>query len=79
MIDPLTDFIQNNASRLQTAVQEDTPLLEQGVLDSLLLMSFIAFLERKYGIEIPDEEVVPENFENLRSIRLLITRLSSNI
>jgi acyl carrier protein len=76
MTDPLTDFFQNSASHLQIEVTEDTPLLDQGLLDSLLLMNLIAFLERKYGIEVPDAVVVPENFENLRSIRLLIARLS---
>lgn len=78
MTDPLTDFIQNNALHLSVEVTEDTPLLESGLLDSLLLMNLIAFLERKYGIEIPDEKVVPENFDSLRSIRLLITRLASS-
>jgi acyl carrier protein len=75
MNDPLTDFIQSNSSHLRIEVTEDTQLLAQGLLDSLLLMRLIAFLERRFGIDLPDEEVVPENFETLRSIRSLIARL----
>jgi acyl carrier protein len=78
MIDPLTDFIQSNAAHLLTEVTEDTPLFKQGLLDSLLLMKFIAFLERKYRIDIPDEAIVPENFETLRSIRSFLRRIASN-
>ena len=77
MTDSLIDFIQNSAPYLSTEVTDDTPLLDRGLLDSLLLMNLIAFLERKYGVEVPDEEIVPENFESLRSIRLLIARLAS--
>lgn len=75
MTDPLTDFIENNASHLTTDVTDDTMLISQGLLDSLLLMNLLAFLERKYGIQIPDEEIVPENFETPRAIRSLISRL----
>lgn len=75
MNDPLTDFIQSNSSHLRIEVTEDTQLLAQGLLDSLLLMRLIAFLERRFGIDLPEEEAVPENFETLRSIRSLIARL----
>lgn len=77
MTDPLTDFIENNTSHLIRDVTDDTKLLSQGLLDSLLLMNLLAFLERKYGIQIPDEEIVPENFETPRAIRSLISRLAT--
>ena len=77
MTDPLTDFISSSAPQLGGDITDDTPLLERGLLDSLLLMNLIAFLERKYKIEVPDEEIVPENFQDLRSIRSFISRLVS--
>jgi len=77
MSDPLTEFIESHAPQLQTAVNDDTELLEQGLLDSLLLMHLMAFLERRHGIEIPDEEVVPENFATLRRIRALVARIEA--
>jgi acyl carrier protein len=77
MADPLTDFIESHAPHLHGSVTEDTPLLEERLLDSLLLMSLIAFLERRYAIAIPDEEIVPEHFSTLRNIRALIAKHTS--
>ena len=79
MTDSLTEFIQNNASHLSVEVTEETSLLERGLLDSLLLVNLIAFLERRYGVEIPDEEIVPENFKSLSAIRALIERLAPDL
>ena len=44
MFDPLTEFIRTHAPHLAADVAEDTPLLEQGLLDSLSLMKLVAFL-----------------------------------
>jgi 2-hydroxymuconate-semialdehyde hydrolase len=79
MTDPLTDFVQTYAPQLASEITEDTPLIEQGLLNSLLLMNLVAFLDRRIGLAVPDEEIVPENFGTLRSIRSLITRLTSEV
>lgn len=52
-----------------------TPLLEWNVLDSLSMMSLIAFIEAQWGVAIPDDHVLPENFQDIRSIARLIHRL----
>lgn len=74
-IDPLTDYILTHAPHLAVDAAEDTPLLEEGLLDSLGLMKLIAFLERRYQIEVPDEELQYNNFKNLGAVRTLIDRL----
>ncbi len=43
-------------------------LLEQRVIDSMAIMRLIAFLEKTFGIEVKDEDVVPENFQTLQSM-----------
>lgn len=45
----------------------DEPLFES-VLDSTSVLALVAFLERQYGLEIPDVDVVPANFSTLRRI-----------
>lgn len=46
----------------------DEDLLEQGIIDSLGLMKLIVFIEETFGIEVTDEDVVPENFQSLNLI-----------
>ena len=36
--------------------QEDVPLRDQGV-DSLMAMELVAFIEKRLGIEIPEEDI----------------------
>ena len=54
---------------------EDTfSLIENGVLDSLGIMRLIQFIEEKFSISIEDEDILPENFENIESISQFIKR-----
>jgi acyl carrier protein len=46
----------------------DSDLLEQRILDSLGVLKLVLFLERTFGIQVEDEDVVPENFESLNII-----------
>jgi acyl carrier protein len=43
----------------------DEDLLEQGIIDSLGVMTLIAFMEKDFGIEVSDEDIIPENFQTL--------------
>lgn len=46
----------------------DTPLLEDGIIDSMGLQMLLLFLEEKFNVALPDEELVPENFETIQKI-----------
>jgi acyl carrier protein len=77
MSDPLTEYIRAHAPHLASEVAEDTPLLEQGLLDSLGLMKLVAFLEHRYQLVVPEEEITPDNFRSLAAIRKLIDSLGA--
>jgi acyl carrier protein len=51
---------------------DDYPLLDNRVIDSLGLFEIVQFLEAEYGIEIADDELVPENFATLSAIGKLV-------
>jgi acyl carrier protein len=54
---------------------EDTfSLIENGVVDSLGIMRLIQFIETKFSFSIEDEDILPENFENIESISRFIKR-----
>ena len=49
-------------------VSPDESLLDSGLLDSASIFQLVLFLETKFGLEIPDEEIVPDNFESIEKI-----------
>jgi acyl carrier protein len=55
-------------------VQEDTPLISGGIVDSFSMVSLKRFLEKKYAIQIPDADASPQAFDTVDSIAVLVTR-----
>jgi acyl carrier protein len=49
-------------------VEADTPLFEDGRIDSLKILILIAFLEKKAGKKIPDELIVMDRFRTIAVI-----------
>jgi acyl carrier protein len=49
-------------------VAVDTPLFEEGGLDSLKILKLIAFLELESGRKIPDELIVMDRFRSVAVI-----------
>lgn len=56
------------------ALTDDYPLLANNVIDSLGLFRIVEFVENEYGVEIPDDELLPENFETLGAITRMVER-----
>jgi pimeloyl-ACP methyl ester carboxylesterase/acyl carrier protein len=54
-------------------LDESTPLLELGILDSLSMATLLVFVEESIGVRIPEDEIVPENFESVASIAELVS------
>jgi acyl carrier protein len=51
---------------------DDLPLIETHVIDSMLLLRMVAWLESEYGIAIGDADVVPSNFGSIERISSLV-------
>ena len=49
-------------------IDENASFQETDILDSLGFLELITFVEEKFGIEIADEELIPENFDSLQRI-----------
>ena len=54
---------------------EDRDLIEEGVLDSLDIVTLITEINTAFDVSIPAEEVIPENFCSVDAIWTLIQRL----
>jgi acyl carrier protein len=59
------------------SVKEDESLTETGVIDSIGLLQLVDYLEIRYKIEIPMEEITPENFDTLSGISRSVINLKS--
>jgi acyl carrier protein len=58
-------------------LDRDTPLLEGGALDSLGILQLTARLEEVFGLQVADEDFIPENFETIGTLsRYLSGRLT---
>ncbi len=55
-------------------LDENTPLISSGIVDSFSMVSLKRFLEKKYSIAIPDEEASPEAFNTVTSIIALVNK-----
>jgi len=49
-------------------LDKDISFQESGILDSTGFLELITFIEEKFGIEISDRELIPENFDTLRKV-----------
>jgi len=53
---------------------DDDSFLQTGIIDSTGMMELVAFLERRFGIKIADEELVPENLDSLANVCRFVSR-----
>lgn len=52
-----------------------TPLISGGIVDSFSMVSLKVFLEKEYGVQIPDAKVTPEAFDTVEDIVSLVKEL----
>lgn len=69
----LIGFLKNELARGHAGVDvEKDSLIDSGIIDSLGIMKLVQFLGKELKINIGDDELIPENFENLSAIETLI-------
>lgn len=71
----IATFITNELLDGKAAgLDDETPLLEWGIVDSLGMVALLTFLQTDLGVEIPDGEVLPNNFQNIAALEQLVSR-----
>lgn len=53
-------------------------LVYDGILDSLTITGIIAVLSMEFGITIPYEEIVEENFNSIKGLAAMVTKLQNS-
>ena len=59
----ITQFMYDQAN---ARLDPDTDLLNDGIVDSMGILQVVNFLEEKFGVQVSDDEITPENFRSLR-------------
>ena len=57
-------------------LEDDVSLLDTGIIDSTGVLELVSFIEEEFGIEVKDEELVPENLDSLAKIDAFIEKKS---
>lgn len=71
------DILMRILSELSSDIDfetEDT-LIDGGLLDSFDIVTLVAEIDDAFGIEIPAEVLIPENFNSAKAIFALIKQL----
>ena len=56
------------------AIAHDASLLDAGIIDSTGVLELVCFLETTFGIEVHDDEMLPENLDSIRAISSYVSR-----
>jgi acyl carrier protein len=64
-------------SSRRNSLKDTDPLLESGVIDSLGVLDLVAFIETEFNVKVDDEDLVPENFQNIALITSYIQNKQS--
>lgn len=53
-------------------------LIDGGILDSFDIVTIVAEIDDTFDVQIPAEELTPENFNSAKSLYALVRRLAEN-
>lgn len=74
MEEKILNLLQTEYPEIDFSASDE--LVDDGILDSLTLTGIIAVLTIEFGITIPYEEIVEENFNSIAGMAKMVERLS---
>ena len=58
----------------ESALDNDTSFLEQGIIDSTGVLELVEWLEETFAMKVDDEELIPENLDSVNRLARFIAR-----
>ena len=74
IIGELKKYIEENILSGDVKIDAATNLQHAGI-DSFSTVEIILFIERKFGVMIPDDKLVPDNFKTLEALSGIVQEL----
>lgn len=63
-----------NPERNLEAIDDNEPLLESGIIDSLGILKIMAFMDEEFGIDLSAEQIKLANFRDVATICGLVEK-----
>jgi acyl carrier protein len=60
----IDNFVFGDASYLA----DDDSFLDNGLIDSMGILTLVVYVEKTFGIAVKDEEIVPDNWDSVNRI-----------
>ena len=73
MKEKILDILAENYPEIDFESSDE--LVDDGTLDSLTVVGIISVLSAEFDVELPYEEIVPENFNSVDAIWNMIQRI----
>lgn len=72
----IRDYINRNMlfNSGTSKFSNEASLLQEGIIDSIGIMELVTFVSQTYGVTIPPEEILPENFDSISRIASFVRR-----
>ena len=78
MKDSILEYVKNEYldedDEDDVELDENTPLITSGIVDSFSMVSLKTFLEKKFEISLSDEDATPEAFDTVQNIVRLVEK-----
>ena len=66
----VANFLFGHGERLS----DEQSLLDGGFIDSTGVLELVSHIEEKYGIELADQELIPENLDSVAAVAQFVQR-----
>jgi len=70
----IIEVLAKGRGALAPTIADSDNLIEEGIVDSLGITRLVDYLEITYSIKIPDEDILPENFESIIALEQYLDR-----
>ena len=74
IIEDIKKYIEKNILSADVKIDASTNLQQAGI-DSFSTVEIILFIERQYGVMIPDDKLIPDNFKTLKALSATVQSL----
>jgi acyl carrier protein len=69
MKDQILKFLYDDSLKEEFEdLDNDDSLLELGIIDSFKMLELIEYIQKEFGIEIDEDDMLPENFDSVNAI-----------
>ena len=77
IIEEIKKYIEKNILAESVQINAESNLKQAGI-DSFSTVEIILFIERRFGVSIPDDKLIPDNFKTLQALTAIVQELMAD-